>query len=362
MIFGTVEAETSGGYLVRVVKIALLASLAFFSVAAQGQPPATKTSLTGPDIVIQNPKPYPFKFVVYGDMRFTEHDSYFIYHIANGVARQDIVDDIARKKPVFVGITGDLVFRGFDSDDWKYFDKGIAPLRKANIPIFPALGNHEVGPYPSWLQRFYRGRNLVAAGLENYHKEFPEIPANRGWYSVEYADCYLLILDSHIDYGEGSPQRGWMERQLDSLPAQIDYVLVLLHRPPYTAAPDAMHRARPQEKELAAMLEVRQKTMRARVLVIAGHVHNYERYEFNGVEYIVSGGGGAEPYKFTRSKDDLYRSQDPLTQDQYHYCMITVDQAKDHAKLKFEMMRLNDKGKFDVRDKFELDTAPDKAK
>ncbi|MEO8725347.1 MAG: metallophosphoesterase [Acidobacteriaceae bacterium] len=343
------------------MKIVLLALLAICSAMAPGQQPAAKAPLAVPDIVIQKPKPYPFKFVVYGDMRFTEHDSYFIYHVANGAARQDIVNDIAKKDPVFVGITGDLVFRGFDLDDWKYFDKGIRPLRDADVRIFPALGNHEVGPYPSWLQRFYRGRNLVSAGLENYHKEFPGIPAARGWYSVEYANCYLLILDSHSGYGKGSLQREWMERQLDSLPAQIDYVLVLLHRPPHTAAPDAMHRARPQEEELAAALEARQKTLHARVLVIAGHVHNYERYEFNGVEYIVSGGGGAEPYKFTRGKDDLYRSQDPLTQDQYHYCLFTVDQAKDHAKLKFEMMRLNEKGKFDVRDKFEIDAWPGSA-
>lgn len=353
MIFIKDEAGSRGEYFARVAMIALMAFLALSSIAASGQQPTPRAALPGPDIEIHDPKPYPFKFVVYGDMRFTEHNSYLIYHIANRVARQAIVEDIATRNPVFVGITGDLVFRGFDLDDWSDYEKGIEPVIRSKALIFPALGNHEVGPYPSWLRRVYRGRNLASAGLANYHKEFPDIPGDRGWYSVQYANCYLLILDSHSDYTRGSPQRKWIEGQLESLPAEIDYVFVLLHWPPYTAAPDAMHRARPQEKELAKMLEARQTTMRAKVMVIAGHVHNYERYEFNSVQYIVSGGGGAEPYKFTRSKDDLYAGQDLLTEDQYHYCLFSID----HSKLKFEMMRLNEKGKFEVRDKFELDVS-----
>jgi hypothetical protein len=331
-----------------------------FSAAVEQNAAHTAPPPSDIDVDSKDPKPYPFKFVVFGDMRFAEQDSYFGKHIANGVARQSVVQDVVRADPAFVFMTGDLVFRGFHAEDWKSFEEGMSALRKTNVPIFPALGNHEVGPFPAWASgiSFSRGSTLERAGLANYHKEFPEIPGTRGWYSVRYANCYFLVLNSTRDDSRSSPQREWMNRQLDSIPGDTDYVFVILHHPPHTAAPDALHRVRPQEKDLATALEEKQKMMHARIIVIAGHVHNYERYEFNRVQYIVSGGGGAEPHKFTRSVDDLYAKQDPLIQDQFHYCLITVN----HSKLKFEMMRLNEKGKFERKDHFELDTSRDAVK
>jgi hypothetical protein len=108
------------------------------------------------------------------------------------------------------------------------------------------------------------------------------------------------------------------------------------------------------------LLEQRQKTTRARIIVISGHVHNYQRFRRQDVNYIVSGGGGAEPAKFPgRAQDDLYPQNslygksDPADEDQFHYCLFTVD----HTRLTFQMMKLVGKGNsvtFEPRDSFAL--------
>ena len=318
------------------------------------------------DIQINNPKPYPFKFVAYGDMRFAEHESYGTVIIANAKARQQVVDQIVNEAPAFLVVTGDFVFRGFHAEDWTYFDRAIKPVRDRGIRVFPAIGNHEVGPSPSQL---YGGQALqeiekkteayvASRGLENYYKEFPDI-SHKPWYSVRYANCYFLVLDSEVD---SAAQEDWIKTQLHSIPLEVDYIFVVLHRPPYTALTDNVHKPQKMEIDLRTLLEDHQKKSRAHIIVIGGHVHNYERYESNGVNYIVSGGGGAAQVKFARDAKDLYPKNalygknDPVNEDQYHYCLFTVD----HSKLKFQMMKLVSQGKsiaFEPRDSFELDIA-----
>lgn len=325
------------------------------------------------DIQINDPKPYPFTFVAYGDMRFAKRQSYFGKVIADAKARQQVIDQIGNEAPAFLVSTGDFVFRGFKAKDWTYFDRAIKPLRDRGTQIFPAIGNHEVGPLPIlWGRAAFQelgndiAKPFTSRGLDNYYKEFPNI-SHKPWYSVRYANCYFLILDSELADGQSNAaqeqaQDQWIRTQLDSIPADVDYVFVALHRPPYTALTDSVHRPRPMQIALSKLVEARQQNSRAHIIVIAGHVHNYERYQHNGVAYIVSGGGGAAPAKFTRAPDDLYPQNplfgksDPAGEDQYHYCVFTVD----HSKLSFQMMKLVSKANgvsFEARDSFAMDIA-----
>lgn len=330
-----------------------------------GTPPPQPGGVPVVDIQINDPKQYPFRFVVYGDMRFAEHASYGGKVIANAKARQQVIEQIANESPAFLVVTGDFVFRGFHDEDWRYWHRAIKPMRDRGVPIFPAIGNHEVGPFPP---KFWGGKDfqeieketeqrVASLGLDNYFKEFPKIP-HKPWYSVRYANCYFLVLDSEID---DAAQDRWMKNELDSIPSDVGYIFVALHRPPYTALTDEVHKPRPPQIALSQLLERRQNK-RAHIIVLAGHVHNYERYRHNGVEYIVSGGGGAAPVKFTRGADDLYPQNvlygknDPMNEDQYHYCVFTVD----HSKLNFQMIKLVSKGRsiaFEPRDSFQLDLA-----
>jgi hypothetical protein len=109
----------------------------------------------------------------------------------------------------------------------------------------------------------------------------------------------------------------------------VDFVCIVLHHPPYTSSSDEKkygggHSARPQEQMLAKMLETRQQTMRARIVVFAGHVHNYERHERGGITYFVTGGGGAHAYRIERAPDDPFQSKEV----NYHFLLVEVGRGK----------------------------------
>jgi Icc-related predicted phosphoesterase len=262
----------------------------------------------------------PFHFVVYGDSRF--HDPKDT-EAANPPVRQALVQAIAQTSPAFISFGGDIVYNGYDKNDWKVWDSETAVWREKKIPIYPALGNHDL-----------HGDERVA--LANYFERFPDLKNSR-YYSVRVANTLMLVLDSSLDETSG-PQGQWLAQKLDHLPGDVDFVFLVLHHPPYTSSSDAKmfgggHSARSHEQELGKMLEARQQNLRARIVVFSGHVHNYERHEHGGVTYFVTGGAGAHAYPIARAKDDPFQSKEI----NYHYLQVEVDRGN----LKITMHRLD---------------------
>ena len=262
----------------------------------------------------------PFHIVVYGDSRF--HDPKDT-EAANPAARQALVQAIAQASPSFVSFGGDIVYNGNDVDDWKVWDSETAIWREKKIPVYPALGNHDL-----------HGNEKVA--LANYFQHFPDLKNSR-YYSVRAGNALMLVLDSALDETTGS-QGQWLAQMLDHIPADVDFVFIVLHHPPYTSSSDTKmfgggHSARSHEQDLAKSLEARQQNLRARIVVFSGHVHNYERHEHGGITYFVTGGAGAHAYPIERAKDDPFQSKEV----NYHYLMVDVD----HGSLKVTMHRLD---------------------
>ena len=280
-------------------RVACLAYLLVFVASAFGQ--------NGP-IEIGLAVKAPFKFVAYGDTRFTDPNN---HDAANAEVRQALVKAIADAQPTFVSLGGDLVYNGYNRDDWNTWDTETAEWREKKIPVYPALGNHDLHG------------NLQQA-LGNYFARFPDLQKSR-YYSVRAANTLMLVLDSSEEETAGK-QGEWLKQKLDSVPADVAFVFVVLHHPPYTNSSDREilrgggHSARGSERNLAKILESRQANMHAKVIVFAGHVHNYERHEHNGVMYFVTGGGGAHPYHISRAKDDPLRDFDV----NYHYLLVEV--------------------------------------
>jgi len=138
----------------------------------------------------------------------------------------------------------------------------------------------------------------------------------------------MLTLDSALDETSG-PQGEWLKDKLNAVPAGVDFVIIVLHHPPYTSSSDEKkygggHSARAAEQALAGFLEERQKSMRARIVVFAGHVHNYEHHEHGGVIYFVTGGGGASAYPIERKPTDLFQSNEI----NYHFIDVKVEPGK----------------------------------
>jgi Icc-related predicted phosphoesterase len=262
----------------------------------------------------------PFHFVTYGDSRF--HDPKDT-QAANPPVRQALVQAIAQANPAFISFGGDIVYNGYDENDWKVWDSETAIWRTNKIPVYPALGNHDL-----------HGDEKVA--LANYFQRFPDLKNNR-YYSVRAATTLMLVLDSALDETSG-PQGQWLTQKLDHIPSDVDFVFLVLHHPPYTSSSDAKkfgggHSSRSPEHELAKMLEERQQNLRARIVVFSGHVHNYERHEHGGVTYFVTGGAGAHAYPIERAPDDPFQSKEV----NYHYLLVDVD----HGNLKVTMHRLD---------------------
>lgn len=296
------------------VVILLLAGAACSRSHSQEPPPETQP------VELQLQVTTPFQFVTYGDSRF--HDPKDT-EAANPQVRQTMVQAIAQIHPAFISFGGDIVYNGYDANDWKVWDSETAVWRADKIPVYPALGNHDL-----------HGDEKVA--LANYFQRFPDLKNSR-YYSMRAANTIMLVLDSSLEETSG-PQGQWLAQKLDRVSGDVDFVFIVLHHPPYTSSSDAKkfgggHSARSHEQALAKMLEGQQQNLRARIVVFSGHVHNYERHEHSGITYFVTGGAGAHAYPIERAADDPFQSKEV----NYHYLLAEVDRGQ----LKVTMHRLD---------------------
>jgi hypothetical protein len=266
--------------------------------------------------------------IAYGDMRFTDPAN---TKVTDPAARRALVKKIAEEKPDALLLSGDVPYSGAVANDYAVYREETAAWRAAGLKVFPAMGNHEL-----------HGGN----SLENWWNNFPELKGRR-WYSVEFGDAYFITVDSNLDLTAGGVQSAWVAKQLEGLPKGTQYVFVSLHHPPMAdgIAFNPTHNVRPNEEALARQLEAAAKHTSAKIIVIAGHIHAYERFERGGVVYLVSGGGGAAQHLISRSPGDLY--QDSVYPN-FHY--IKFESVK--GALKATMYRLDYKGGFVVGDSF----------
>jgi len=272
--------------------------------------PAVALSQTRP-AEIQLNQDKQLHFIAYGDTRFTDPAD---TNAANPEARRELVKAIANAHPDFVTFGGDITYNGNDANDWKVYDSETAIWREKHIRVYPALGNHDL-------------HGDLKVSLANYFQRYPELDHSL-YYSVSTGNVLMLTLDSALEETSGV-QGEWLKSKLDALPSEVDFVIIVLHHPPYTSSSDEKkfgggHSARPAEQALARFLEERQKSLRARIVVFAGHVHNYEHHEYGGVTYFVTGGGGAHAYPIERKPGDFYQSKEI----NYHYLDVSVEPGK----------------------------------
>lgn len=133
-------------------------------------------------------------------------------------------------------------------------------------------------------------------------------------------------------------------------------MFISLHHPPvadFQTRINVSHNPRPNEIELRDDIESIAPSIKAKIIVAAGHIHNYERFERNGVVYLVSGGGAASPVQVERKLDDLYQDN---SFPNYHFVEFTL---KRHT-ITGRMYRLSEvdptSSKWEVKDEFTAKT------
>jgi hypothetical protein len=258
----------------------------------------------------------PLRIVVYGDMRFTGPSN--TSDTQPGV-RKWLAQKIAEEKPDLLLLTGDMPFHGSDPADWNVYRQETAAWTQEHLRVYPTIGNHE-------------GLSDPAKGIANYFAAYPQLERH-SYYSVQLGNVYLITLDSSIFMGDGWPQHRWLQAQLAHIPSSADFVFLLFHVPLVSDLQTAFILGIPDPSTLSLRheLEACAAKSRAKFVVFNGHIHNYERFEMNGIMHVISGGGGARPYPiFIRGDQDLYQAR---TYPNFNYVLITLECKHADAKM-----------------------------
>lgn len=250
------------------------------------------------------------RFAILGDLQPTS--GLELWRESNHGERRTIVRALAREKPDFLALLGDLVFCGSSTAAWSDFDRLSAPLRSEKIHAIPVLGNHEY-----WVKR--------RLALANFFSRFPLL-RERHWHAASYGPLGLIFLDSNYHWMSAArwqAQQAWYREALarfDASPSTRG-VLVFLHHPPFTnsrVTSDTMH----VQRDLLAAFEQSGKTL----AMISGHVHSYERFARSGKVFLVTGGGGGPRVSLSegarrRHADDAFPG--PALRP-FHYMNVTL--------------------------------------
>lgn len=230
----------------------------------------------------------PVKFIVYGDNR------------TNMADHQKVVDAIIKEKPMFVINTGDLVESGISADDYQRFFEIERELLR-NICIFPAIGNHEI----------------IDPTLSIYKKYIFPPQNNSGkkeWYSFDFANVHIAVYDTYDGlFTFSNEQLKWIESDLKSASEnlEVDHIFTIMHHGPYSASNHGDNSA--AKSKVVPLLKKYGVDM-----TLAGHDHNYERGEADGLRYMVAGGGGAPLYSAGQSQYTIY------SESALHYVVFNV--------------------------------------
>jgi len=239
-----------------------------------------------------------YSFLVYGDTR-TRHD-----------VHRKVVDAILKDGvPDFAIQSGDLVENGEDNSLWPiYFDIEKELLRQ--LAFFPVLGNHE----------------------RNTHDFYEFFQAAAPYRSFNWGNAHFMIINSDIaSSGPNKPARDafwveqtkWLEDELQANQG-AEFRVVLAHHPPFSAVSNRQG-ANPEMRALVPMFEKYHVS-----IAFFGHDHNYQRNLQNGINYVISGGGGAPLYDV--AKPDPATSQKAISVENFVKVSVEGKVMKVQAK------------------------------
>jgi hypothetical protein len=238
----------------------------------------------------------PFRFVAFGDSRsgYNEHR-----RVASSIMAED---------PSLYINSGDLVCNGPDEMCWQeHFDIELELM--ATRFLLPALGNHDT-----------EGLNCVQ------YKRYFSLPANgveahdELYYHVDWGNTRFIVLDDQIaSYAAGSLQYEWLLYTLQEAADDpyIQHIFLVTHMGPYSAKPERAGNT--HMRNLIETLAEYKVTA-----IFSGHDHHYYRGQaHNGVDFIVTGGGGASLYD-CQPKADFGVRNIQCVKD-YNYVVLDVN-------------------------------------
>jgi hypothetical protein len=232
----------------------------------------------------------PMTMVVMGDNR-TQDDRH-----------AEVVEAILAEEPVLFVNTGDMLDFGGNLSDWDRFFEIESELMSHSF-FFYTMGNHEVLGQP-YLDAFFHTE-------DTYDVE-------RNWVA-RVGDVAMVALSLYdTDWTDEEPLE-WLDGQLETLRDEASWLFVLFHHPLYTFSNhDPWEEGRDSIQPLFEEHGVD--------IVFSGHNHCYEHFNVNGIDYVVTGGGGAPLYGI---HDGPEGERDLLIQSLEFYHFIRLDVTED---------------------------------
>ncbi|KAL9239311.1 hypothetical protein vseg_013646 [Gypsophila vaccaria] len=229
------------------------------------------------------PSQLPIKFAIVGDLGQTGWT-------------KSTLDRISKSNYDMLLLPGDLSYADFWQPSWDSFGRMVEPLASKR-PWMVTQGNHEIEKIPIVHNRPFTAYN------SRWRMPFEESGSSSNlYYSFDVARAvHVVMLGSYTDFHPGSSQYTWLEGDLKKIDRTITpWVVVLVHAPWYNS-----NKAHQGEKESIDMRKAMERLLyEARVnIVIAGHVHAYERFtnvydgkanKYGPVHITIGDGGNRE--------------------------------------------------------------------
>ncbi|XP_039068545.1 purple acid phosphatase 2-like [Hibiscus syriacus] len=107
------------------------------------------------------------------------------------------------------------------------------------------------------------------------------------WYSIKRASAYIIVLSSYSAYGKCTPQYQWLEQELPKVNrSETPWLIVLMHSPWYNS-----YNYHYMEGETMRVMYEQWFVEHKVDIVLAGHVHAYERSErISNIAYNIVNG------------------------------------------------------------------------
>jgi hypothetical protein len=233
----------------------------------------------------------PFSFIVYGDNRSNERAHAAVVRAIEGQAFDFLVN------------TGDFVAAGSDHAEWHVFFAAEANLLRDHC-VFACIGNHELvqDEAATNFLTYFGARGAGDAGHVDLFGSF------------RWASARFFLLNAFQDWSKG--ELAWLRAELEKADTETGLALrvVVVHRSPWSSG----HHGDDARALAAGVPEL---LVRHHVdLVFAGHDHMYERGEWKGLKYVISGGGGAPLYPDITAKASTRR-----VEATYNFVRVSVE-------------------------------------
>ena len=259
----------------------------------------------------------------------------------NNVAEQMIahLESGRDGKPLFCYHVGDVVYYTGMHDD--YYPQFYEPYSHYQVPIFSIPGNHDgevddptvQTSLDGWVDYFMQANPDV----DPISKDAPRVQLNLPNVYWTLITPMATIVGMYTNVPEGgsidSVQQQWVTNEFATAPTDRAFILAL-HHPIYSF--DVYHSG---SSKMADVLESAiRDTGRVPNLVLAGHVHNYQRIEQtiakNGpTPFIVTGNGGyhnlhAVHTGINKKAPDTGAMLKYFTDKRWGFMTLTIDKEK----------------------------------